>query len=212
MCLVALRRRPPPLAAAPPEPEQTMSNEPLDDRRRALEEAFFAKQDAVLRKRLAEPAELRAKKEAFAAVSGIKDEAVLDALLKLDISADTLAAISLVPLVAVAWADGSIDAKERAAVLRGAAESGLAPGAAGYGMLETWLQSQPPASLVESWKAYVATVTTGMDHAQRRALQGPIMDRARSVALAAGGFLGIGLRISDAEEKVLGELARAFGV
>ncbi len=189
-----------------------MSNEPLDDRRRALEEAFFAKQDALLRKRLAEPAEVRAKKEAFSAVSGITDDAVLEALVKLDISAETLAAIALVPLVAVAWADGSIDAKERAAVLRGASESGLAPGAAGYGMLETWLQSAPPASLVESWKAYIATITAGLDHAGKRALQAPIMDRARAVALAAGGFLGIGIRISDAEEKVLADLARAFGV
>lgn len=189
-----------------------MSNEPLDDRRRALEEAFFAKQDALLRKRLAEPAEMRAKKEAFAAVSGISDDAVLEALVKLDISADTLAAIALVPLVAVAWADGSIDAKERAAVLRGASESGLAPGAAGYGMLETWLQAPPPAGLVDSWKAYIGTITEGLDHAGRRALQAPIMDRARAVALAAGGFLGIGIRISDAEEKVLADLGRAFGV
>lgn len=189
-----------------------MSNEPLDDRRRALEEAFFAKQDAMLRKRLAEPAELRARKEAFAEVSGIRDEAVLDALVKLDISAETLAAIALVPLVAVAWADGGVDAKERAAVLRGAAESGLAPGARGHALLEDWLKSPPPASLIDSWKAYIATVTAGLDHAGRRALQAPIMDRARAVALAAGGFLGIGIRISDAEEKMLAELSKAFGV
>lgn len=193
-------------------PEQTMSNEPLDDRRRALEEAFFAKQDALLRKRLAEPAELRAKKEAFAAVSGISDDAVLESLAKLDITAETLAAMALVPLVAVAWADGSIDAKERAAILRAAAENGLKSGAAGAGMLEKWLEAAPPAGLVESWKAYIGVITAGLDHAGRRALQAPIIDRARTVALAAGGFLGIGLRISDAEEKVLTDLARAFNV
>ena len=43
-------------------------------------------------------------------------------------------------------------------------------------------------------------------------MQGPIIDRARAVALAAGGFLGIGMRISDVEEKVLGDLAKAFSV
>jgi hypothetical protein len=79
-------------------------------------------------------------------------------------------------------------------------------------MLETWLQSAPPASLVESWKAYIGTIAAGLDHAGKRALQAPIMDRARAVALAAGGFLGIGIRISDAEEKVLADLSRAFGV
>ena len=60
-----------------------MSNEILDDRRRALEEAFFARQNAVLRQRLAEPAEMRARKDAFAAASGITDTAVLDQLVKL---------------------------------------------------------------------------------------------------------------------------------
>ncbi len=197
---------------AAPEPEQNMSHEALDDRRRALEEAFFAKQDAVLRQRLAEPAEIRARKEAYAAASGITDAAVLDSLIKLDMSPETLAAIALVPLVAVAWADGSIDSKERAAVLRAAGESGLKPGALGYAMLEKWLEAAPPAALVSSWKGYIAAMTDGMDHSGRRALQGPIMDRARAVALAAGGFLGIGMRISDVEEKVLEDLAKAFSV
>lgn len=189
-----------------------MSNESLDDRRRALEEAFFAKQDAMLRRKLAEPAELRARKEAYSAVSGITDEAVLDALVKLDVTPETLAALALVPLVAVAWADGSIDAKERAAVLRAAGEGGLKPGAPGHAMLEGWLQAAPPAALVESWKGYIGAITAGMDHAARRALQAPVMDRAKQVALAAGGFLGIGMKVSDAEEKVLADLGRAFNV
>ena len=189
-----------------------MSHEALDDRRRALEEAFFAKQDAVLRKRLAEPAEVRARKEAYTAASGISDATVLDALVKLDISPETLAAIALVPLVAVAWADGSIDSKERAAVLRAAGESGLKAGASGYAMLEKWLEAAPPAALVDSWKGYVGAITAGMDHASRRALQAPIMDRARTVALAAGGFLGINMRVSDVEEKVLDDLAKTFSV
>ena len=33
-----------------------------------------------------------------------------------------------------------------------------------------------------------------------------------SVALAAGGFLGIGLKISDDEERVLNDLAKTFNV
>ncbi len=186
-----------------------MSNEPLDDRRRALEEAFFAKQNAALRQRLAEPEEVRARKDAFAAASGITDPAVLDSLVKLDITPETLAAISLVPLVAVAWADGSIDAKERAAVLSGAAQGGLKPGAIGYDLLEKWLESAPPASLVEAWKGYVAAITAKMDHASRRALQEPLIDRARMVALATGGFLGL-RKISDEEERVLHDLTKAF--
>jgi len=186
-----------------------MSNELLDDRRRALEEAFFAKQNALLRQRLAEPEEVRARKEAFSAASGITDPAVLDALVKLDVSPETLAAISLVPLVAVAWADGSIDAKERTAVLSGAAQGGLKRGAVGYDLLEKWLEAPPPAGLVEAWKGYITAITASMDHAGRRGLQEQLLDRARMVALAAGGFLGL-RKISDEEEQVLADLAKAF--
>lgn len=188
-----------------------MSNEILDDRRRALEEAFFAKQNAILRQRLAEPAEVRARKEAIAAASGITNPAVLDALAALDVSPETMAAISLVPLVAVAWADGAIDAKERSAVLQGAAEAGLKPGDVGYGLLEKWLEAAPPAGLVESWKGYIGAITGTMDHAGKKALQAQLLDRARMVAMAAGGFLGLGRRVSDEEEKVLADLARSFG-
>lgn len=188
-----------------------MSNEILDDRRRALEEAFFARQNAVLRQRLAEPAEMRARKDAFAAASGITDTAVLDQLVKLDIAPETLAAIALVPLVAVAWADGAIDARERAAVLSGAAEGGLKAGDVGYQLLEKWLEAAPPASLLTAWKGYVAAITAPMDHATKRVLQEQLLNRARLVAIAAGGFLGLGRRVSPEEEAVLTDLAQAFG-
>jgi uncharacterized membrane protein YebE (DUF533 family) len=65
------------------------------------------------------------RKEALAAASGITDDAVLDRLAAFNLGADTLAALSVAPLVVVAWADGGIDDKERSAVLAGAAEAGL---------------------------------------------------------------------------------------
>jgi hypothetical protein len=37
-----------------------------------------------------------------------------------------------------------------------------------------------------------------------------VLDRARAVATAAGGFLGLGAKISPAEEEVLRTLERAF--
>lgn len=68
---------------------------------------------------------------------------MLDKLAGLNIPSETLAAISLVPLVMVAWADGGIDQKERAAVLSAAAEEGLAKGGASYELLGEWLAERP---------------------------------------------------------------------
>src|SRR5712671_898371 len=55
-----------------------MTDEFLGDRRAALEEAFFAKQNALLRQKLKDSWEARAKKEALAAASGIADDTVLE--------------------------------------------------------------------------------------------------------------------------------------
>ena len=187
-----------------------MSGEFLGDRRRALEEAFFAQQDLILRRRLAEPDEALARRESLAAASGISDTAVLDQLMKLDIGPETMAAISLVPLVVVAWADGAIDTRERQAVLAGASESGLKSQDVGYQLLEKWLESPPPPSLLSTWKGYISAVTHGMDSTGKQALQAQLLDRARVVAAAAGGFLGLGRRVSAEEEAVLTDLAGAF--
>ena len=48
-----------------------------------------------------------------------------------------------------------------------------------------------------------------MSAEDRRFFKGRVLDRARGVAEAAGGFLGIG-KVSAREQKVLDELASAF--
>ena len=109
----------------------------LSDRRQALEEEFFRKKN----ERLA--AELRLKritdeaKDGIGEASGIRDEAVLDKLVELGIGAETLTAMTLVPLVEVAWADGQMDAKERHAILKGAEAQGIGAGTPS-GMLLAW--------------------------------------------------------------------------
>lgn len=187
-----------------------MSGDGLSDRRKALEDSFFAKQDAVLRQRLHQAEEAKTKRQAFAAASGITDDAVLDKLIALGISTDTLAALSLVPLVLVAWADGSIDAKERDAVLSGAAESGLGKGDASHGLLEGWLTKRPPPELLATWKGYIGAASPAMGAEAREALKRQLLGRARAVAESAGGMLGLGRKVSPAEEAVLRELDAAF--
>jgi hypothetical protein len=58
------------------------------------------------------------------AASGITDDALLDKLVALNLHGETLAALSLDPLVMVAWADGHIDKGERIALLSAASGGG----------------------------------------------------------------------------------------
>lgn len=187
-----------------------MSNGFLGDRRAALEEAFFAKQNEELRRRLRESDQARRTKEALSAASGITDDAVLGKLLALNISSDTLAALSVVPLVAVAWADGSIDDKERSVAFSKAMEMGLGKDAIGHRLFKQWLTAPPSPALMAAWKDYVGALVASLSPEARPAFRKELLDRARAVAEAAGGILGLVMRVSPAEENVLKELKQAF--
>jgi hypothetical protein len=187
-----------------------MANRSLGGRRNELEETFFSQRDRELMQKLRERIASQERLKALAEVSGITDDELLAQLDQLDVSAETVAALSLVPLVAVAWADGKMDSREREAVLSAAAQKGLEPGHPGYLLLEGWLDQQPERRLLDVWKGYVATLTPTLSDPAKHALQADLLGRARAVAEAAGGLLGFGTRISAAERSTLSELEQAF--
>ncbi|MEM7244139.1 MAG: hypothetical protein AAF533_02280 [Acidobacteriota bacterium] len=188
-----------------------MSDDAFADRRKALEESFFAKQEEKARQQLKAKLEAKQAREALAEASGIEDAAVLDRLESLGVAADTVAAMSLVPLVEVAWADGKLDGNERDAILKAADSSGLGGDAPARGMLEAWLDTQPGGELRSAWKDYVTSLAESMEPAERNALRDAVLGKARSVAEAAGGFLGLGNKVSDEEQAVLADLESVFG-
>ena len=187
-----------------------MSKEFLGDREHALEEVFFAQQDQALLRRLREADAAKSKKEALSTASGITDEKVLGELVALGVDSATVAALSLVPLVLVAWADGELDAKERGAVLAAAAEAGVTEGGAGHQLLGRWLATRPPHNLLAAWTDYIRAVSSTMTEQGRRDFKSDILDRARKVAESAGGFLGAGWKTSPVERDVLARLEKAF--
>lgn len=189
-----------------------MNNDFLGDRRFALEEAFFARENDVLRQRLRDLDAAKLKKEAFFAACGITDDTVIEMLESINIGSETLAALALVPLVMVAWADGTIDDQERATVLARAADKGLSKENVSYQLFEGWLAARPPSKLLAVWKEYTAALSSTLSDEARRNLKAEVMTHAREVAESAGGFLGIGRKVSASEENILIELDKAFGL
>ncbi len=187
-----------------------MSKDFLEQRRNALEESFFAKRNAELLKRLRKNAALEARKKELMETAGIRDHAILDELIRLDISGETVIALSLIPLIEVAWADGSVDQKEREAVIEAAEGQGLAKAGPAHDLLENWLKEQPEARLMDLWKSYAQALVAGLAEDARARLRGELIGRARAVAEAAGGFLGLGKKVSNAERRVLEEMEQAL--
>ncbi len=189
-----------------------MDRDSLQDRKNSLEEEFFRKQNSEITARLRATHERAQAHEAMSATSGITDAAVLDRLLEQGLSPASIAAVALVPLVAVAWADRKIEEKERRAVLDEAAKSGLTADMPGYDLLDGWLREAPPPSLLATWVDYAQGLAANMSADDRLAFRTTLLARAKAVANAAGGsFGGRGSKVSDAEQSVLRTLEEALG-
>jgi len=176
---------------------------------KALEDSFFARENARLLTKLKEKEAAAAKRAAFKEIANIENAELIDALIELEIEPHAMAALSIVPLVEVAWADGEIQSNERDAILKAAAEGGIEPGSDNFELLGNWLNSRPGPDLLETWKTYAQALEERLDSVVGNELKVRLMTRTKNIAKAAGGFLGIGA-ISQAEQRVLDELEHAL--
>ena len=185
-------------------------SDPIHERGKAMESLFFKQRDQVLLERMREDQANREVRDQLADASGVSDSAVIDALLKVNISADSLTAVSMIPLIAVAWADWEMDDREQEAVLQAADGAGIDKGTASYDLLAKWLKTRPGDDLLDAWKSYIRAIHGSMDPAASSQLKASVIGRAEMIALSAGGFLGLGNRISQVEQNVLQDLAATF--
>ena len=176
---------------------------------RIMEDQFFQKKDQLLieaRKKLEAMQETKAN---LAQVSGIKDEAVLDKLIQLNIRPEVLATIFAIPLVAVAWADGELQEKERDELFRYVHKAGLSNKMVDTTIISVWLKQKPAPELMEAWTHYIQALCKQLSPEERQSLKTEVLTDARTVANAAGGFLGFGT-LSPEEQEVLNRLEAAF--
>lgn len=185
---------------------------PLADRERALEDAFFRREED--RRRAAQQAE-EARAERFDALSrvlGPRDPALIDPLLDLGLTGENATALVLAPLVALAWADRRLDAVERDRILRAELELGIDPDGEAGQLVLRWLERRPSDALLEAWAAYVSTLGRALERADRERLRDEILGRARGMNRALRRSLIRGAGPSRVERAVLARIQDAFAV
>jgi hypothetical protein len=153
--------------------------------------------------------ELSARRE-IATATGISDGEVLAELAGLGIRVDTLTALTLIPLIDAAWADGEMDERERDTILTAAGSAGIEAGSASHRLLEIWTLEEPPPDLTNAWKAYVHALCSQLSRHERERLEANILGRARDVAAAAGDASHRAPHVSEKEQRCIEELGRAF--
>jgi hypothetical protein len=90
-----------------------------------------------------------------------------------------------------------------------AAEQRGHQGTPAWTLIEGWLERRPGAELRPAWEAYVAALREKLPPAEFANLREDIVERAREVARAAGGFLGIA-SVSADEKRMIEELEKAL--
>ncbi len=186
-----------------------MSENIFKKRENALEYEFFHRVDQELLAKLKAQLDFEKQEQALTDATGIKDEAVLAELVGLGIRSETIFALSLFPLVWVAWSDGKIAETERKAILEAAHSSGHERDTASHQLIERWLDHEPGDTLRIAWKDYVQAARETLTGEASLALKDDIVQRTRAVAESAGGILGFH-KISDEQNEILAEVEATF--
>lgn len=187
-----------------------MADKVFGVRRPSNEAEFFRRQDALLIRQRRREEERRAARAALATASRITDPVLLDQLVAFGVSADTLTALSLVPLVEVAWADGCVEDAEKQAILAAARAAGLEESGTGYRLIDGALSKRRHPRLKRMWEQYIANICATLPAAEREALRAELLRQAHAVAEAAGDAMGLGSKVSRQEATLLAEIAAAF--
>jgi hypothetical protein len=187
-----------------------MESKGLEERRQSLEEQFFRKENERHRDALKAKQDRDSAKAALHA-AGVRDDILADQLVGLGVAPQSVAALELVPLVLVAWADGEVQEKEREAILRAAHGAGVPEGGPGSQLLHAWLSAPPPTTLEGTWTQYVRELCAQMTPQAKGKFCSELLGRTLQIAKSAGGFLGIGT-VSAAEHDVIDRLTQAFSV
>jgi tellurite resistance protein len=173
------------------------------------EESYFKQleieQRRKLREKLEQSAHELAEKHAIAKSLETEDLSLAERIKALGFSGDTARVFDLLPLVHVAWADGTVQKGERAAILKILEARGVLSGTEPFQLVESLLEERPSDEYMsESLSVLKELVGRG----------GPDRDvvaLCEQVASAAGGFLGLGGKVSGEERKLIDEIAGQLG-
>jgi len=179
-------------------------SEILGGRRKALENYFFEKHEHELIEKLKKEAEN--KKVETELIKKLNVSSALAAkIVHAGFNLETLAVLTLVPLIEVAWADGILDFNEKKIILTQAKIDHIS-----QELLLPWVESGPSQELCQLWEAYVQTLKEHMEQADWVQFKEGILEHSKRVAEASGGILGLIGSVSKAEKDVLNRIEKVF--
>lgn len=134
-----------------------------------------------------------------------KRYSVTDRVRYLGFEGEAAQLIGLLPLVHVAWADGAVHPRERAAILKVLDVRGV-PAGRPYEVMVALLEKKPSKAYLE--ESLVVLKELCKDDADQ---QKTVVQLCIHIAKSAGGFAGFFRRVSTREKEMISRIADALG-
>jgi hypothetical protein len=175
------------------------------------EEEFFQDLDREMLLKWRRRMEAESRLNELSAATGIVDRETLLDLQSFDYDPASAALLRIVPLVQVAWSDGTVNSQERQRISQIAGSRGLDREDAGWHKLSRYLDDRPTDQFFQlTLRAFRESLESAARDEQERRRRELLAD-CTSVALVAGGLIGFG-RVSRAERLVIDQIATAVGM
>ena len=179
----------------------------MADLSRTPQEEHFRRwgQELVEQGRLRRARELRLRQ--LGDTTGICDRVTLEELFTLGHTADTVQLLHLLPLVMVAWADGTVSSAERGVILEAATVRHVGRESLAWNLLVDYLTHRPSEQIIDRNLRLLRTWMQALPGAQRIANLRNVTSRCTQVASVSRGSFGVGRKISEGERRVMDRLA-----
>ena len=179
----------------------------LAERSRKSEDDYFRRREQELVEKLRKKAEAEAHRKGLAEAIGLENEQILDLLREMGFDRATVVVLFLVPLLQVAWSDGSITEGEKGLILEAAHAHGVKEGTPAHEKLNGWLAARPSEETFDRAMLIIRDLMGFQSAEARRETTGRLLDTCQRIAAASGGFLGLGSKISAEEAAVMKRVA-----
>jgi hypothetical protein len=148
--------------------------------------------------------------DSIGAVIGIADRQILRDLQSFGYDTKTVNSLRVMPLVQVAWSDGSVDGMEREYIFEIARRYGMDQGHPAWIRLAQSLDVRPAAELFAiTLRALQASLRALPDSGRERRRR-ELVAQCTAVAAASGRLWGFGSGISEAELLTINEIVNAL--
>ena len=159
------------------------------------------------RREVAKAAEELQEARGVARSAGTEDMDLAGRIQALGFTGETAMVFDLMPLVHVAWADGSVSRAERSTILEVLAHRNIAEDAEAFLAIEALLEERPSdAFMAESLAAIRDLMANKSDMASTE-----LIELCGLVADASGGILGLARRVSADERALIEKIADGLG-